>query len=131
MALCISICLFGLFLKNPHSDIYSSTELINKYINKGRIIYRISAVFLTRFTIWLQIVAFTGQPVLPETQTSVIKSLCIHCAQQCATAHFSWKMPGVVLVLVGFTQRLQSLPGMYFSGLYRIECCFQLVCCTE
>lgn len=31
-----------------------------------------------------------------------------------------------MLVLVGFTQRLKSLPGMHFSCLHRIECYFSL-----
>lgn len=54
-----------------------------------------------------------------------LRSTSRHCAWRRATAHLEkWKMPGVVLVLVGSTQRLASLPGTRCSGLHRIECLF-------
>lgn len=54
-----------------------------------------------------------------------LRSASRHCARRRATAHSeNWKMPGVVLVLVGSTQRLASLPGTRCSGLHRVECLF-------
>lgn len=81
-------------------------------------------------SIWTTICVIYLFIFLSTLKPAQLRSTSCHCAQQCATAHFSWKMPGVVLVLVGFTQRLESLPGTQFSGLHRIECYFQLVCCS-
>lgn len=49
-------------------------------------------------------VIFFSSSFFSTLKPTQLRSMSCHCAQQCATAHFSWKMPGVVLVLVGFTQ---------------------------
>lgn len=121
-----------IYLLQPWARVRPLEPVVNKFLSRQNVIIspnlisNVSACWL--MTSDLQGFIWTAICILKPAQ---LRSISCHCAHQCATAHFSWKMPGVVLVLVGFTQRLQSLPGMHFSGLHRIECYFQLVCCSE